>query len=71
MVENLPKSRLKCFLVGKRSSGSKPVGSGNQREMEQSTVSTMTAKKQRRRENTKQKKPKDEPNWWNLAIYRE
>ena len=70
-IENLPKSRLKHSLTEKRYSSSKPIGDGNEGKGEQPVVNIVTVKKQHRQENTKRGKPENEPNGWNLAIYRE
>ena len=53
MVENLSKSKLKHFLAGRKSFGSKPVIDGDESKMKQLAVSIVTAKEQRRQENTK------------------
>ena len=69
MIENLLKSKLKGFLVGKKSFGSKSVNSGDEGEREQPTVNTVM--KQRRRKNKSGRKLKSESNGWNLTIYKE
>ena len=69
MIENLLKSKLKGFLAGKKSFGSKSVNSGDEGEREQPTVNTVM--KQRRRKNKSGRKLKSESNGWNLTIYKE
>lgn len=62
-VKNLPKSKLKRFLAGKKSFGSKSVNSGDEGEREQPTVNIVMANKQRRQENTKWEKVKKWTKW--------
>ena len=71
MIENLLKSKLKGFLAGKKSFGSKSVNSGDEGEREQPAVNTVTTNKQRRRKNKSGRKLKSESNGWNLTIYKE
>ena len=64
MAKNLPKSKLKCFLVGMRSSGSKPLVDNDKGKGEQPVVSTVMEKKQHNERTLSRRKPKGEPNGW-------
>ena len=66
MTENLPKSKLKRFLTGRRSSNSKQVVGGNEDEKKQLAINIVIVKKNRRWENTKREKAKRWTKWVEL-----
>ena len=68
MTENLPKSKLKRFLTGRRSSSSKQVVGGNEDEKKELAINIVMVKKIRIWESTKQEKAKKWTKWVELLY---